>query len=389
LQRVVLICLGIAIALLLSEGIARWLPLWPDEFFQSDECYGLAHIPDASGVWINADFPLAFRSRVTINSKGLHDVENSYEKDEGVYRILVLGDSIADAFEVPIKEAFPARLESLLDQGQHETRFEVINGGHLSFGTDDELLFYRCEGYKYQPDLVLLVFTVSNDVFDNSHTLNPHVDRPYFTLNKGQLELHNFSVEGEGPAHTVEKPRGPLDSLKVFLYTHSKLYRFAGHIVKRNSWSWSAIARLGPMGRGGPSPATSVASLDFSVFKTPYPPAWQDAFILTEKLIQEIKEEAEAHEAQLVVIVVPNPYQLEWKSDLDLDWDAPNRRLTQILQRQGISYLDLLPLLRAYKASSPQEALYIKGDGHWSAAGHAQAARLIYEYLVENKLVPQ
>lgn len=64
-----------------------------------DEQFGFAHIPNASGWWVNIDAPGEFQTYVRINSKGLRDRDYSYEKPSGVFRILVPGDSFADALE--------------------------------------------------------------------------------------------------------------------------------------------------------------------------------------------------------------------------------------------------------------------------------------------------
>lgn len=46
----------------------------------------------------------ALRHWVRINSKGLRDVEHSYEKPTGVFRILVLGGLMAAGLEVTLGE---------------------------------------------------------------------------------------------------------------------------------------------------------------------------------------------------------------------------------------------------------------------------------------------
>ncbi|PYQ23833.1 MAG: hypothetical protein DMF81_07510 [Acidobacteria bacterium] len=49
------------------------------------------------------------------NSHGFRDYERTWEKPPNTYRILVLGDSYVEAFQVPLERAFPALLEVRLN----------------------------------------------------------------------------------------------------------------------------------------------------------------------------------------------------------------------------------------------------------------------------------
>jgi len=88
------------------------------------------------------------------NSKGLRDDEYLYEKGPHK-RVIILGDSFT-AGRVASKNTFPEVLETLLRS--YDDRFQVINAGNDGWGTDNEYLFYENEGYKYEPDLVILAF---------------------------------------------------------------------------------------------------------------------------------------------------------------------------------------------------------------------------------------
>jgi hypothetical protein len=48
--------------------------------------------------------------------------------------------------------------------------------------------------------------------------------------------------------------------------------------------------------------------------------------------------------------------------------------------------LDLLPAL--HEASASPERLYYPDDKHWTAAGHAVAAREIERFLAERGMIP-
>lgn len=77
-----------------------------------------------------------------------------YPKLEGVYRILLLGDSYAEGLRVPLEQTFGKTLEAALNASAPAgQRFEVINAGISGWGTDQQLLWLRSEGAKYQPDV--------------------------------------------------------------------------------------------------------------------------------------------------------------------------------------------------------------------------------------------
>jgi len=116
---------------------------------------------------------------LTINSKGLRDREYPYEKPPGVKRILVLGDSFVWGYGVGDSEIFTEVLERQL---QAEGRpWEVINTGVSGWGTDQEYLFFREEGVKYSPDIVVLAYYFGNDWGNNCAEVQYGLGKPCFT----------------------------------------------------------------------------------------------------------------------------------------------------------------------------------------------------------------
>ena len=108
-----------------------------------------------------------FEAPVKINSRGLRNPETPYEKPEGVYRILALGDSWTFGFRMNEPDAYPRQLERVLNERAatrgDTRRFEVINAGVIGYSTDQEAAYLRVEGWKYRPDLVLLNYYPVND----------------------------------------------------------------------------------------------------------------------------------------------------------------------------------------------------------------------------------
>lgn len=103
--------------------------------------------------------------KFTINKQGLrNDKDFEYEKKEGTIRIISLGDSHTQGYEVRQDYTFSAIIEKYLNSHGHNA--EVINAGISGFSTAEELLFLENEGVKYKPDFVVLGF-FANDFQDN------------------------------------------------------------------------------------------------------------------------------------------------------------------------------------------------------------------------------
>src|SRR5688572_973089 len=185
-----LIIISTLFALFLSEMALRLMDLEPlyvsperDRFWKYDSLLGWVHQPGQEGIFETPQF----RTVVRINENGLRDRQHSYERQNDSKRILVLGDSFAWGYGVEESERFSQLLEE-------ELGVEVINAGVSGYSTDQELLWYRSEGIKYETDLVVLVMA-GNDVGDNEQQLVSTIYyKPKFVIEDGQLVLTNYPV---------------------------------------------------------------------------------------------------------------------------------------------------------------------------------------------------
>lgn len=110
--------------------------------------------------------------KVDINSHGLRSPETTYEKPLGTFRILNLGDSIVMGWGVREEDTYGQRLELMLNEdSSRDFRFEVINAGVPGWNVENALAFLQQEGLKYEPDLILLGLTLSNDIKGRSALL--------------------------------------------------------------------------------------------------------------------------------------------------------------------------------------------------------------------------
>jgi lysophospholipase L1-like esterase len=95
------------------------------------------------------------------NRLGYRDVDHAVAKPAGVFRIVVLGDSIAAGFGVAkLADVFSSRLEQLLRAAGW--KIEVLNFAVSGYDTRQEIETLRERGLAFQPDLVLLAYSLND-----------------------------------------------------------------------------------------------------------------------------------------------------------------------------------------------------------------------------------
>lgn len=401
LKNLALAAFSLLFTLALLEGAARIFKLGTGLFWQPDSELGWVNIPDASG-WESCYGECQIK--VTINSQGLRDREIPYENETSATRILMLGDSTTAAMQVALEDTFVKQLES--DLNEKDGDWEVINAGVNAYGTDNELLFYRLEGEKYDPDIVFLNMYLANDVYNNHPTLELRYGgqsaKPYFILNDAdELELQNFPVEDTATFWT---------KVGTFLKKHFQLPRFVAQTLALRGeipgWM-QPIVRLFGGGRGATTSgndgenagqaadSSAESSDDGEETAVQTPPRRPDicdpdplaivenAWNVTEAIILELNKEAEDNGAQLAVLIIPAAPQIVPPVEGE-DWycDVPNDRLTAFLEDAGIPYLDMLPDFRE-EALAGNGPYYFERDFHMNDLGHDLTSDLLYEFVDE------
>jgi len=121
-----------------------------------------------------------------------------------------------------------------------------------------------------------------------------------------------------------------------------------------------------------------------------------DAWRVTLTLLQRVQQLGEERGFKTAVVIAPAAFQVydaDWNELLQenrlkpADWspDLPNAVLASNAGMVGAPMLDLLPALQAEATGGAR--LYFPYDKHWTAAGHAIAAREIASFLVDRGLV--
>jgi hypothetical protein len=419
LGRILLVVLGLLLPLFILEIGVRVINLAPPAdpnpaIWTPHPLMGWWHIPHSGGTF-HSDYN-EFETDVRINARGLRDREIGYDNPDQAFRVLSLADSFGEALQVELDDTYHKQLEMLLADSLDQP-VEVLNAGVGGWGTDQEAIFYVAEGFRYNPDVVLLAFFVRNDAVNNYGPLE--IER-----NGGSQQKEFFTLADDGTLvpPPVQEETGDTVTANPDKVGHDEVRENPPPLlgVSDTLWRWSALYRLlvpylrdipavvqnlGPSGiLGGEGvvraghPATPIP---FFVYQNPPNEDFAAAWNLTEAIIARLNDEVARRRSQLVVVLVAAPEQVypqAWEATLaanpamqNINWDldAPNRRLAEFLEKQNIPYLDLLPVFRAAAAQPDSPHLHFRHDQHWTEAGHQLAAETIHDFLINEVAVQE
>jgi lysophospholipase L1-like esterase len=148
------------LALALCEIAARVLQLGPDTNVVYASNYRLSNDPKLAYELI----PGSADGSARISSAGLRDREYAANKPAGVFRVLVVGDSIAYGFGIPQEDALSEQLEDLLRsyRAAQPQRIEVLNLGVSGYNIDQIVENLRVRGLPWQPDLIMYAYCLND-----------------------------------------------------------------------------------------------------------------------------------------------------------------------------------------------------------------------------------
>jgi hypothetical protein len=225
---------------------------------------------------------------------------------------------------------------------------EVINAAVSGYSTDQELLWLRTEGVKYEFDFMILALA-GNDIGDNHRQLVHTIYyKPQFVSDGDQLALQGYPAPRTSPQGKLAYWLSQRSALAFFLVQRYFDLQSSYQDFRGNSREAEASAN-------GPD----IASRPFD---------------LTIALLDEIRRIAESRDAPFVIVATK-----QW-------WNAP----------PGATYQDFIAALRAERYSVldvetvpgfDTETMVIPGDGHWNPAGHEFVAEQIQNLIGTQQLL--
>ena len=210
------------------------------------------------------------------NGQGFRSYEDYHlEKPSGVFRVIALGDSTTEGFEVRQNDTYTAVLERYLKKDGINA--EVFNTGISGFGTAEELIYLENEAIKYNPDAVVLGF-FGNDFDDNARS-------DLFRIEDGELVIANKSyIPGVRVLDVINSV-----PLLRWLSENSYFYSFAMNTV----WEAAKGARLGSEEAARETEFTAPTSID--KYKVD----------LTLALLHRLYAFCKSHGVMLIVVDIP------------------------------------------------------------------------------------
>jgi lysophospholipase L1-like esterase len=372
--------LGVIFAgLLIAELGLRVVGYSVPSLYTTDSERGLSLRAGAEGWWRKEG-----EAYIKINSDGLRDREHVKQKPPGTLRIAVLGDSWAEAFQVPLEKTFWAVMERKLVEcgGLGGRKVEVINFGVSGFGTAQELITLRRHAREYSPDIVLLAFN-ANDITDNSRALRKDDGVPYYIYRDGQLVLDTSFLNTRNYQLRNSTFNVQLKRVRDYSRLLQFLYDLPNVIEANRAARQSANV---PAAEPGVNP---------TFYRAPADPDWNNAWALTETLLTIMNDEVVKDGARFLVVTLdtaievhPDPRRREeFMKRLGVsDLTYPNQRIMSLGERAGFEVFNLSPALQAYVE---QHKVYLHGfgrtlgGGHWNEVGHQVSGELIARKLCE------
>ncbi|MBL7996060.1 SGNH/GDSL hydrolase family protein [bacterium] len=286
LSNITLVFTGILLTLFILEFITRVIfdekiVLFPR--YHSEVQYGDFHIrrirPNSVFWHTSQDGQWKF----VTNSQGFRNTTDfNYAKPDTLVRIICLGDSHTEGFEVRQDHTFSSVLEKELRSLGKPT--EVYNMGVSGYGTDEELILFENEAVKYKPDYIVVGF-FANDYEDN-------------------LKTGLFSLEDSNLIN-VRKENLPgvkiLEFINQFylirkLSEHSYLYSFCFNSV----WDFIKAARV-EKAKEGARALDTTHSYAIAVNRT----RTQKELQLTTKLLERLFNSAREHGVRIIFVDIP------------------------------------------------------------------------------------
>jgi hypothetical protein len=371
---------GLILAIFLAEIALRITSFENQIFYSPDKNRGFAREPGTRGWW-----RIEGEAYIRINSDGLRDEEHSKLKPENTLRIAVLGDSYAEALQLPIEKAFWKTMEHELNTCRcfGGKKVEVINFGVGGYGTAQELITLREKVWVYSPDIVLLAFCPENDIIDNSKALNGRLDIPYFYYDNNILTLDDSFK------HTLKFriKLSPFGSVLMWVKNNSRVLQLINRtrirIAQQKIVYWNFQDR-------------DIRFDNMGFIEPEGDETWNEAWRVTEGLIVLMRDEVRAHGAGFLVVTLTDSKQVnpdpsirrEFMESLKIkDLFYIDSRIKALGERNGFEVFNLAPSFQAY---AEENKIYLHGfnnadphGGHWNTDGHRLAGRLIAQKICE------
>ncbi len=295
---------------------------------------GYAGRPNLNGIQTQEGY-----SHLVLNDLGFHDVSHRQEKDAGVFRVAVLGNSHTMATQVETSETYVSKLGEAL-KGCHalqDNRVETLNFGIAGYTTSQDYLLLKEFVWKYSPDLIVL---------QDSPAI------PQFEINEGEISAH-VTVDDDG---RVNVDSSFLNSTTYKMRSSSSFTRFLA-----TSDHSRALQYFNEFRRK----LTKARSNRFATASnsTPTNEHWEQKA----KLLGAVSRIARSHSTPIVVLLIPDGEAIDPRNE-----SGPARSNDERLwDRLGSDLaIPIINLTTDAWRFARQNRLFLVGFGKQSGIGH-------------------
>jgi len=311
----------------------------------------LRYVPGQEGVYRKRG---AVEAHYRINAQGWNAARD-FERPRGAAtcRIVAIGDSYVEAFQVDVGGSFAELLETLYGKNRAEVLRFGVSGAPLS----QYLAMIEREAAAYGPD-VIVVNLVHNDFIESYRPLAGRFTRSFLTL-----DVREGRVVGENPGEVYVAP-AMSDWLRLSATFRYFYYR----------WGITPDTVRALIAKPRTDGARHEANIDVAELDR----EWPNIVASTEHLMRRIKAAGQARGVP-VIFLIDGVRQAIYagREAASIDALRLNRLVVELAAKLGVVALDLHPIFEARWRADRQPFDFGADDGHWNERGHAVAAETL------------
>lgn len=324
---------------------------------EPDPMIGFRMTP-ARAYWFFNENDHAIEGRV--NGLGWRDRERTRTKPVGTRRVAVLGDSYVEALQVELDSTFVSVAERELNR-RAGARYEFMNFGRSGMNGVDELIVLKRDVLPCDPDVVVLLFTPSNDVADVNRATATTTLRPFCVVDaRDSLALDTSFRNTRG-----YKFREVLNPFKQ----HSVLVS----LVAERYGAWQLARSAGTAGMRDGAGATTLTR-EQRLLTAHADSASIADYALAKRIVVEMARVCTSRGVAFVLMSVPLVYEgdaLATLRGIDPTLD-PNRFDNDFAALADTAGFKVVPLAEAFSSRSLATGARLHW-AHWNYEGHRLA----------------
>lgn len=380
-------------------------------FLQIEPLFGFGHIPEKLITWRAEGYSQTKYDSLGIRKMTLTGPGRQVTPAAEHRNVLLLGDSVLEAIQVPSDRSFSALIERKLNASAAKgTNYNLINYGVSAYGTLQEYLQYLKTVHEFKPETVVL-FYHQGDNGDNFllEGINNFLPRPYCKTDEQgnlvlDLDFYQKSINGEmtWSFHafdylrnnsriygTIVKTDLALANNQNYLYVKMKLSKLTNRISKWVTKRFVAIAE-----KGGAKVAQEIepklicSSKRLKAIRSVVLSAAEqnaknkndmvlndERMVLTSGILIALAQDCEAKNCRLVVVGLPAPAEnYSYVRELNAIRRLRDAKLA------NYAFIDLNSIFLKLTEDEKAAAYFVYGD-HLKAKGHQMVADLLLKSI--------